>query len=80
MINIYETRFHQDTPVEIIVYMAEDKKAARAFIGKAAEDLNYGLVRHWVSGRDSGHPQYTYDCGPVTYYTKESIEEEGNEI
>lgn len=75
MINIYEFRYGEDTGSEPIVYIAKNKKDARAFIGNAAHDLNYGLVRHWVSGRDTGEPHYTYDCGPVTYFTTESIEE-----
>ena len=75
MINIYESRYGGGAANEPIVYIAKDKKDARAFIGKAANDLNYGLVRHWVSGRDTAEPHYVYDCGPVTYFTTESIED-----
>lgn len=77
MINIYEHRCYGDQSVEVVVYIAKDRQEARAFIGKVADDLNCGLVRHWVSGNDTDEPHYLYDCGPVTYYTKESIEEEG---
>ena len=80
MINIYEHRYYGDQSIEVVVYVAKDKQEARAFIGKAANDLNYGLVRHWVDGRDTDDLYYLYDCGPVTYYTKESIEEEGHGI
>ena len=80
MINIYEHRYYGDQSIEVVVYVAKDKQEAKAFIGKAANDLNYGLVRHWVDGRDTDDSYYLYDCGPVTYYTKESIEEEGHGI
>ena len=76
MINIYEKRYYDDESVEIIVYMAKDKQEARAFIGKVANDLNHGLVRHWVYDYDPGETHYVYNCGRVTYYTKESIKEE----
>ena len=72
MINIYEHRCYSDQSIEVVVYIAKDKQEARV-----ADDLNCGLVRHWVSGNDTEEPHYLYDCGPVTYYTKESIEEEG---
>ena len=80
MINIYEHRSYGGQDIEVVVYVAKDQKEARAFIGKTANDLNYGLVRHWVYGRGTSDAHYLYDCGPVTYYTKESIEEEGHEI
>lgn len=77
MINIYEHRCYGDQSVEVVVYIAKDKQEAIAFIGKVANDLNCGLVRQWVSDHDTDEPYYFYDCGPVTYYTKESINEEG---
>ena len=50
------------------VALVADEKELMAFIGKEANEQNYGMYRHWVHG-DKAY----YDCGPRTYYVDANI-------
>ncbi|MDV3427713.1 MAG: hypothetical protein LIR50_11935 [Bacillota bacterium] len=51
-----------------IVALVADEKELMAFIGKEANEHNYGMYRHWVREGDA-----YYDCGPRTYYVNANI-------
>ncbi len=55
------------TSPENIIFSG-DRESVRNKVGNTAFELNCGIYRYWEKdGR------YYYDCGPVTYYTKEPI-------
>ena len=75
MIKIYRLRhFSEEDTIE---YEAQTEAEALKFIGAAAKELNFGIMRHWVSENPT---QYLYDCGPVTYYTEVPIDENDKKI
>lgn len=69
IINVYEK---QPDPLKEKIVFSGAREACRNFIGHQAFELNHGNYYSWQMPSET-EQLYFFDCGPITYYTKENI-------